>query len=202
MEDLDFAQRCCKADKIAWEEFLQKYKRLIFSYINNVIRIKGYVFEPSVSEEIFNEVISSLIQNNFRKLKSYRAKNKASLATWLRHVAINSCFDYFRRMGPEMDSFDGLIGENPALSEKIAYRGLTAGEELLKKEKSESLTECIQKLTLDDKLFLELHLKWELSLEQLKDFFRVSRSVIDMRRMRIIRRLRECFKKKGFDLPE
>ena len=59
MDDLEFAQRCVKADKIAWEEFLDKYSRLIYSYINSTIRIKGYFFESSVVDEIFNEIISS-----------------------------------------------------------------------------------------------------------------------------------------------
>ena len=202
MDDLDFAQRCIKADKIAWEEFLQKYSRLIYSYINSIIRIKGRAFEPSVVEEIFHEIIASLIQNNFKKLKTYQGKNKASLASWLRQVTINFSLDYLRKNKYHLVSIDEPMENELTLSEVIPYRSLSAGEELLKKEKAETLVDCIQKLDLDDKLFLELNVRMGLSLEVLKNFFRVPRGVIDMRRKRIIERLRECFKIKGFVLPE
>ncbi|MCX5707510.1 MAG: sigma-70 family RNA polymerase sigma factor [Candidatus Omnitrophica bacterium] len=202
MDDLDFVQRCVKADKIAWEEFLQKYCRLIYSYINSIIRIKGHVFEPSVVEEIFHEIIASLIQNNFKKLKTYRGKNKASLASWLRQVTINFSLDYLRKNKYSLVSIDEPMQGELTLSEIIPYRSLSASEELVKKEKAETLTDCIQRLDLDDKLFLELNIRMGLSLEDLKNFFRVSRGVIDMRRSRIIERLKDCFKGKGFVLPE
>jgi len=202
MDDLEFAGKCAKADKIAWKEFLEKYSRLIYSYINSTIRIKGYVFEPSVIDEIFNEIISSLIQNNFKKLKTYQGKNKASLASWLRQVTINFCLDHLRKQKTPMVSLDAPVDDDMSLSEVIPYRGLTAGEELLKKEEVQSLTDCIQRLDLEDKFFLELTLKRALSQEELKNFFRVSRAVIDMRRRRIIERLRDCFKGKGFELLE
>jgi RNA polymerase sigma factor (sigma-70 family) len=202
MDDLDFAQRCAKADKIAWEEFLQKYSRLIYSYINSIIRIKGRVFEPSVIEEIFHEIIASLIQNNFKKLKTFQGKNKASLASWLRQVTINFSLDYLRKNKQPLVSIDEPIEGELTLSEIIPYRSLSASEELLKKEKAETLIDCIQRLDLDDKFFLELNIRMGLSLEELKNFFRVTRAVIDMRRRRIIERLKDCFKAKGFVLPE
>jgi len=202
MDDLELARKCAKADKVAWEEFLKKYSRLIYNYINCTIRIKGHGFEPSVIDEIFNELISSLIQNNFKKLKTYQGKNKASLASWLRQVAINFCLDYLRKQKPPMVSLDAPVDDELFLSEVIPYRGQTATEELLKKEEVQSLTDCIQRLDLDDKFFLELTLKRALSPEELKNFFRVSRAVIDMRRRRIIERLRDCFKGKGFELLE
>jgi RNA polymerase sigma-70 factor (ECF subfamily) len=202
MDDLEFARKCAKADKIAWEEFLQKYSRLIYSYINSIIRIKGHVFEPSVIEEIFHEIIASLIQDNFKKLKTYQGKNNASLASWLRQVTINFSLDYLRKNKHPLVSIDEPVGGELTLSEIIPYRSLSAAEELIKKESAETLTDCIQRLDLDDKLFLELNIKRGLSLEELKDFFRVSRGVIDMRRSRIIDRLKDCFKSKGFVLPE
>jgi RNA polymerase sigma factor (sigma-70 family) len=200
MDDLEFAGKCAKAERIAWEEFLQKYSRLIYSYINSIIRIKGHVFEPSVIEEIFQEIIASLIQNNFKKLKTYQGENSASLASWLRRVTINFSLDYLRKKKPSLVSIDEPIEGDLFLSEIIPYRSLSAAEELLKKEKTETLTDCIQRLDLDDKLFLELNIKRGLSLEELKNFFRVSRGAIDMRRSRIVERLKNCFEEKGFEV--
>jgi RNA polymerase sigma factor (sigma-70 family) len=201
MEDLEFVKKCVQADNLAWKEFLQKYSRLIYSYIHNIVRIKGYVCQPSIIEEVFNEIISSLIKDNFRKLKTYRGKNNASLASWLRQVTINYCLAYFRKKTPSMVSIDEPNDEGLFLSEIIPHRTLSAAEVLINKEKHEHLTDCIQKLELDDKLILELTLRWKQSLEELKDLFGISRGAMDMRHSRLIQRLRDCFKEKGFEFP-
>jgi len=202
MDDLSFVKSCLKADKTAWKEFLQKYSRLIYSYIYNVIRIKGFVSNPSCAEEIFNEIISLLIRDNFKKLRTYQGRNSASLASWLRQVTINFCLTYLRGEKPEMVSLDAPVRGGLVLSEIISYRSSSAVEELIKKEENELLTECIQNLDLDEKIFLELKLSWALNLEELKDFLGISRGAADMRQSRIIQRLKDCFKTKGFEFQE
>lgn len=201
MDDLDFIKRCVKADKGAWEEFLQKYSRLIYSYIHSVIRIKGFVFEPSVIEEIFNEIISALIQDNFKKLKSFQGRNNATLASWLRQVTINFCLSYLRKNRSRALSIDEPVGDGLTLGESIPFRSVSVPEEMVMKERSEQLTDCIQRLELDDRFFLELKLNWDFSLDELKDFFGITRGAIDMRHSRIIERLRDCFREKGFEFP-
>ncbi len=197
MSDIDFVKRCIKSDSLAWKEFLQKYNRLIYSYIYSVIRIKAYVFSPPVAEEIFNEIISSLVKNNFRKLKIYCCRNNASLASWLKQVTINFCLSYFLNEKKIMVSLDEPIGEGLVFSEIIPYRSLSAAEELLQKEENEYLADCIQNLDLDDKVFLELKLRWEFSPEELMGFLKIARGAVDMRYSRVIQRLKECFQKKG-----
>ena len=68
----------------------------------------------------------------------------------------------------------------------------------ISREKINQLKDCIKGLNADDKYFLELHLNRGLSLAELKGVLRISRGAIDMRKSRIIGRLRECFKSKGF----
>ncbi len=200
MSDLDFVGRCIKSDSLAWKEFLQKYNRLIYSYIYSVIRIKAYVFSPPVAEEIFNELISNLIKDDFRKLKTYRGRNNASLASWLKQVTINFCLSYFRYKKKDMISLDEPLSEGFAFSEIIPYRSLSAAEELLRKEENEHLADCIQNLELDDKFFLELRLRWEFSIGEIMDFLKITRGAADMRYSRIIQRLKGCFQEKGMIL--
>lgn len=202
MDDLDFVARCVRAEKDAWEEFLSKYSRLIYSYIHSTIRIKGRIFEPSNVDEIFNEIILSLVKDNFKKLKTYRGKNNATLASWLRQVTINFCLAYLRKNKTVLVSLDDPVGQDMTLGEIIPLRSLSAAEELVRKDKFEHLTDCIKNLGLDDRFFLELKLSWDFSLEELKDYLGVSRGAVDMRQSRIIERLRDCFKEKGFQLPE
>jgi DNA-directed RNA polymerase specialized sigma24 family protein len=80
----------------------------------------------------------------------------------------------------------------------LADNSLPVTAALLQEERAAHLKDCIEKLNIDDKYFLELHLNQGLRIEELKEHFKLSRSALDMRKSRIIDRLRECFKTKGF----
>lgn len=199
MNDLEFLQRCVKGDKRAWDEFVEKYSRLIYNYIYSVINSSS--FKPSSEEyvnDIFQEIFVLLSRDNFKKLSSFGAKNGCSLASWLRQVVINYTIDYLRKFKPPMVSLDAENEEETSLEDILADDSVLVGDTLALKEKIAQLKECIRGLDTDDKYFLELYLGQGLLLEELKDVLRVSRGAIDMRKTRIIQRLKECFKRKGF----
>jgi RNA polymerase sigma factor (sigma-70 family) len=202
MGDLEFVQRCVKPDKLAWDEFLNKYSRLIYSYIYKVINIKGYSLTQVHIEDLFQEIIFSLVKDNFRKLKSFKALNGCTLASWLRQVTINFTIDSLRKLKTPALSLDQEDADGFSLKGIIADPTKTASAAAVEKENLASLADCIQKLDLDDKYFMELHLNIGITLEELKDIFKLSRGAVDMRKARIIQRLKECFKGKGFILPE
>jgi len=197
MDDLVFVQRCVKGDKRAWDEFVEKYSSLIYNYIHSVSRAKGHTFTQENIQDIFQEIFLSLVKDNFRKLSSFKAKNGCSLASWLRQVTINTAIDYIRKLRSDI-SIDEEIDDNFNLLEILSSDSPSAADTLSEDEKLGSLKDCIDKLTIDDKYFLELHIHRNLSLEELKAHLKVSRGAIDMRKSRIVERLKECFKGKGF----
>lgn len=199
MTDLEFVQRCVKGERKAWDEFLNKYSRLIYNYIYNVLNSKTHPFNQDDVRDIFQEILCELIKDDFRKLKSFKGKNGSSLASWLRQVTINFTIDYTRKFKPavslEEDNEDGLN-----LKEILKDSSVRAPDLLTLEEKLNSLKDCIENLEVDDKYFLELTMNRGLSLEELKVHFKISRGAIDMRKSRIIERLKDCFKRKGFRL--
>ena len=197
MTDLEFVQSCVKGDKLAWDEFINKYSRLIYNYIHSVLKIKGSLLSQQNIEDLFQEIILSLIQDNFKKLKSFKAKNGCSLASWLRQVVVNYTIDYIRKLKPTV-SIDEENEEDVSLKEVLADTSAPVTDKLAKDERLAHLKDCIKKLETGDKYFLELYLARGLGLEELKRIFRVTRGAIDMRKARLIERLRECFKSKGF----
>lgn len=199
MDDLAFVQNCIKQDSLAWNEFVEKYSRLIYNYIYRVLYSKGVAAAENYSNDICQEIFHSLIKDNFKKLKSYRAKNGCSLASWLRQVTINFTIDYLRRIKPAVSIDQDEEGRTP-LKNIIADDSVSAPEALIGKEKITSLRECIDRLDNEDKYFLELYINRGIKLEKLKNHFKISRSAIDMRKLRLLARLRECFKAKGFML--
>jgi RNA polymerase sigma factor (sigma-70 family) len=200
MNDLEFVQRCIKGDKLAWDEFVEKYSRLIYNYIHSVLKIKGFLLTEENIADLFQEVLFSLVKDNFKRLSSFKGKNGCSLASWLRQVVINSTIDYIRKSRAVMDSLDEENNDELSLKDILKDDSILVSESLIQEEKLAQLKGCIEGLDNDDKYFLELHINRGLELEELKRLLGISRGAIDMRKSRIISRLKECFKSKGFKL--
>jgi RNA polymerase sigma factor (sigma-70 family) len=197
MDDLDFVRNCVNSDRQCWDEFLNKYSRLIYGCIYGVIRIKGLNKNQVSVEDLFQEFIVFLFQDDFKKLRSFKAKNNCSLASWLRHLSVNFTLDHIRGIKPIFVSFDEKTDSGYLLDASSAVKARLPEDMALDREKLVYLTDCIRKLELEDKYFLELNMNSGLKPDELTDYFKVSRGAIDMRKFRIIKLLKECFKEKG-----
>jgi RNA polymerase sigma factor (sigma-70 family) len=196
MDDRDFVKRCAAGEKKAQDEFLARFSRLIYGYIHATLKSKGFRGDPETADELFQEVIVLLFKDDSEKLRAFKGINNCSLASWLRVVTVNFTLNYIRKKHPislEEESEDGLM-----LKDIIPADAPLASASLARKEQLISLQDCIQVLTADEKYFIELHFNKGLDLESLTGHFSVSRSALDMRKSRIMERLRDCFKKKGF----
>lgn len=201
MDDLEFVQRCVSRDKKAWDEFVNRYSHLIYNYIYSIFENKGYRSSPETVNDLYQEIFVSLIKEDFKKLRQFKAKNGASLASWLRIITINFSIDFLRQQRPIVSLDDDSKDEALTLKETLKDNCSPKQDEvLLNKEKLDNLLDCIAKLNNEDKYFLEMHIYRDIDLEDLKTTLKVSRSTIDMRKSRIIKRLRDCFKDKGFVL--
>ena len=200
MNDLDFVQRCVNGDSQSWEEFLRHYSRLIYKYIYSVLNSKNILASNQDHvDDIFQELFSSLIQDGYKKLRSFKARNGCSLASWLRQVTINFTWDYLRRVKLAL-SLDAENEEGSSLKEILTDGSISVPELLTQEELFKSLEDCIEALNSQSKFLVELNINQGVRLEVLKDLFKLSRGAIDMQKKRIIQKLRECFKAKGFKL--
>ena len=194
-------QRCVKGDALAWDEFISRYSRLIYNYIHSILRLHGinHPAQDSVSD-LFQEIFLSLLKDDFRKLRTFKAKNGCSLASWLRQVTVNHTIDYLRKTRGSV-SLEEEDSEGTALKDRLVDGAPTPQHESVRQDKLAHLEDCISRLEIDDRYFLELHLNRGFSLEELKEILKIGRGAVDMRKLRIIERLRDCFRKKGFAMP-
>jgi DNA-directed RNA polymerase specialized sigma24 family protein len=88
----------------------------------------------------------------------------------------------------------------PGLSLKDVLKDLSddAFEFLSNQDKRKTLQECVHLLEADEQYFIELFLNQGLSLEQIREYFKINRGAVDMRKSRIFQKLQDCFKNKGF----
>ena len=199
MGDLEFVQSCVNGDRAALDEFLKKYSRLIYNYIHSTLRLKGYTLAQDVIADLFQELFCLLIKDNCRKLSTFQGKNGCSLASWLRQVTINFTIDYLRK-NKVLVSLDAETEEGFGLKDVIPDDVASAPELVSGKEKGAGLAECIEMLDIDEKYFLELHFNQGLKLEEVRQLLNLSRGAVDMQKSRIINKLRDCFRSKGFAL--
>ncbi len=197
MNDLEFVQKFVKGDKQAQDEFLTRYSRLIYSYIHNVLNSKGAVLTQDQVSDIFQQIFCSLIDDGCRKLKSFKARNGCSLASWLRQVTINFTIDHLRKVKYVL-SIDEEQDNGSSIQEMLVDGAASINEVLSEKEKLALLKDCIAKLNNEDKFFVELNINQGLSLEEVRRIMNISRQAVDVRKSRLIFRLKECFKAKGF----
>ncbi len=200
MTDLEFAQQCCSGSKPAWDEFVDKYSRLIYTYINAVLRQNSQdLFSPENTQDIFQDIFLSLSNDNFRKLNSFKAKNGCSLASWLRQITVNLAIDFLRKHKPAA-SLDQADEDGFVLKDLLADPGDSASQLANQEEKISGLKACISELDADDRFIIEFNIYRGLGLEELRQLLQMARGAIDMQKARIIQRLKECFKRKGFSL--
>jgi RNA polymerase sigma-70 factor (ECF subfamily) len=198
MNDLEFVRRCIENDAGAWDEFLQKYSKLIYNYIHSVLKIKGKDISQCSLEDLFQEIIFSLIKDNHKKLKVFKARNGCSLASWLRIITINFTIDYIRKIRPTI-SLEEDLGDGKDFRDILRNDShLELKEAVAQEEQRKELAECVEELSIDDKYFLKLYIEKEMPAEDLRSMLGISRSAVDMRKSRIIQKLKDCFKKKDF----
>jgi len=112
---------------------------------------------------------------------------------------INFTLDYLRKIRPAI-SLDEEITEEFSLEDILPAENQSVKDLLVIEERLIPLKECIEILDMEDKYFLELHFNQGIDLEDLKAVLKVSRGAVDMRKSRLIGRLRDCFRGKGFGL--
>jgi len=198
-EDLRLIKGCIKGNKAGWDEFLRRYARLVYNYIYNTLRIKGHDLTNDSIKDIYQGIFSHLIEDNYRRLRNFKGKNGCKLGSWLRTITINYTIDYMRRQKPAI-SLDEENEEGARLIEIIPDDSKGQDEELAKKERLEHLSDCIDKLNTEDKYFIDLHMHKGLGSDDLMHILKINRGALDMRKIRMIAKLKECFKSKGFNI--
>ena len=202
MDELRLIKRCLSNDKQAWDEFVGKYSRLVYNYIYAVLRVKGRALSAENAADIYQGIFLSLCEDNFKKLRSFKARNNCAFPSYLRVITINFTLDYLRKNNKTILSLD----EEPAQREGAYLKDVIADERarvdqvILSREKYEELIDCIKRLTAQEKYLVQMHIYQELNMEELAKLFKVSRGTLDMRKSRILEKLKNCFRRKNFVL--
>ena len=199
MDELEFVRRISCRDKNAWSQFVDRYSRLIYSYIFRTSRSIGVVFTPEDAQDLCHEIFLLLAENDFAKLKTFQARNGCRLATWLRQVTVNYVISYLRKSKPLL-SLDEENSTGSSLHEFLQSNLKSARQNLVDDELFLELKDCMLKLNPDELRLMELAYYQQATSRELELIFRLKRSALDMRKSRATAKLRDCMQGKGFML--
>ncbi|MCD4689970.1 RNA polymerase sigma factor [bacterium] len=91
----ELVARLVAGDERAWEEFMERYRRLIFGAIHRVNGRYGAGWDGIEMEELFSDAIFKLLRQNARALAAWEERCK--FETWIYRIVRNVCIDRLRR---------------------------------------------------------------------------------------------------------
>lgn len=146
MTDFELIERCVKEDKAAWDAFVDKFSRLIYSTIHHTLVLYGRPTGGSQIKDLFQDIFVYILENDYKVLKDFKGRNGCKLSSYLSVITIRKVIDSFRRLKKDCLSLDvkdeNVLSEQPDQSslvyetmEQIEFAKLT--EELLSQLKKD-----------------------------------------------------------------
>jgi RNA polymerase sigma-70 factor (ECF subfamily) len=121
-ETARLVERLTSGDNEAWEAFVGRYRRLIFSAIHRVNERYGAAWDESDMEELFEEAVFKLLRRNGRALRTWRGQCK--LETWIYRIVRNVCVDALRKRARRPDGEE--LGDEPRITARSPDEARTA----------------------------------------------------------------------------
>lgn len=184
-------EKCLAQDKKAWDVFVEKYNRLIYSAIIQTINKYSYPTENQIVEDIFQTVFLSLIENNYKKLRQFQKKCK--LSSWLHMISVKTTIDFFKKKSIKL-SINGETSEEKDLREKTT-NGNPLPDEIFNQKEGKIIFEAIKsKLKAKEQLFIELYYCRELSTDEVSEIMNITQNNAYQIKRRIRDKMREIAK--------
>ncbi len=88
-------ERLRAGDSQAWTDFIERYRRLMWSAIHRCNARYGACWDESVMDDLYEESLFKLLRRNGKALASWGGR--CSLETWIYRIVRNVCIDHLRR---------------------------------------------------------------------------------------------------------
>ncbi len=150
------------ASKFSW--FVDNYKGMAFSIAYRIVN----------NREDAEEIVQDAFLKAFKSLGKFRRGSKFS--TWLYRIVVNTAYTKIRTASLHPDFFDESDAEG-VLIENVdsAYHSLDAAE------RSAVVNKAMDRLSVDDRLFLTLYYLNENSIEEITEITGISRENVKMK---------------------
>ena len=186
-QERNLLRGCLKGEKSAWDALVHQYSGLAYYAIKKTLSL--YHVEPraDIVEDLFQNFFLSLMRDDFRKLRQFRAERGTKLATWLRVIVSRQTIDFLRRQ---------KVSTNDAIEIQVPNHA-DPSTALLNQEQNKLLAQALETLRPRDRLFVELCFYQYLPPEEIAKILRVSKSGVYTQKHRVLKKLREVLGRSG-----
>lgn len=196
LDDKALLKACWSREKGAWEKFLDCYSKLIYFAIHQTLNLKHYRASPEEIEDLFSDLLVHIIKDDCRKLRLFRGDEGCSVATWLRTITVRFTLDYLRQRAR-----DGVMvqvdGEEVSLEVSLSNPVVQPDQVYEEREEDRRLLAAIERLSENDRIFMELFYTKGLKPEQVGDFLGISVKTVYSRISRLKAKLNEDVQRSG-----
>lgn len=167
----------------AWGEFLRRYRSLMFRCITKVIGRYDSVLSSADADEVYGEVLMTLVRDDMRKLRLYDPARGTKLSSWLGMIATNVAYDYLRGTArrPILDRIDGV----PDIEEERE----SPLDGILSHERRERLNDMLASYSDKDRAFVALYYAQGLDAEEVAEEMKISVKTVYSKKHKLLARL-------------
>ena len=174
--------RLRSGDVEAVAALMERYQHRLYRYLLRLVR------QPATAEDLFQQTWLRVME----RIKSYNPEH--SFEGWLFSLAHNLAIDFLRRYRPE--SLDEPLPSGQTQTEIIAGSGPGALENLLARERTAGLAECVTELPAVFREVLTLRFEEEMRLEEIATVLALPLGTVKTRLHRALKHLRRAAEEK------
>jgi RNA polymerase sigma-70 factor (ECF subfamily) len=181
--DADLLRRVLRKDARAWNELVRRFRSLVYRCITKVIGRYDSVLSSADADEVYAEVMVSLVRDDMRKLRLYDARRGTKLSSWLGMIATNTAYDFLRGTArrPILDRIDGAP-EIDSLEESPL-------DGVLSSERRQHLNELLADYSEKDRAFVSLYYAQGLPAEEVAEEMNISIKTVYSKKHKLLSRL-------------
>jgi RNA polymerase sigma-70 factor (ECF subfamily) len=181
--ETELLRRVLRQETRAWGELVRRYRPVIYRCIMKILGRSDSYASPSDVDEVYGEVMMSLVRDDMRKLRLWDPARGARLGSWIGLLAKNAAHDYIRGNAsrPVADQIDGL--------ENVVGADESPLDDFLAIERRQRLSDKLAEYSEKDREFLALYFGRGMSVEEVAVEMGISVKTVYTKKHKLLTRL-------------
>lgn len=190
LADRELVARCVAGDGQAWQQLVEAHESTVYFAIRSALTLRDRASSDELVRDLQSEVFYRLVRRGGARLASY--SGRCSLKHWLKVVAGNFVIDYLRKRRADCSLDDPV---QAPLRESLPAREPTPEAALEHRQRRALLRELWNRLSAEDRRFVELYYVDELGFAEVAEAMRTSVAATYTRKNRVTAKLRAALRR-------
>jgi RNA polymerase sigma-70 factor, ECF subfamily len=168
-------------DEQAFAEIFERYRRLVTSVVGRFFRDRSEI----------EECVQQSFAKTYFSLKDFRGERGYSFPAWLSRIAVNVCYDEFRRRGRKPESLFTEVDDGSGFLESVSEDKAVSAERML--VSAQLAKKILSSLDPRDRVAMTLVYSEDYSLNEAADIVGISVGNLKSRLFRCRNHIRKRF---------